>query len=81
MEERFDRVVRDASVAGVCTIVPDVVDGVDDEGVEGSEVEVEGGVFKLAETVSTREVPAEVDVERECGLLQEEEKRVSGGIG
>ena len=68
-------------MAGVCTIVLDVVDGVDDEGVKSSEVEGEGGGFKLAETVSTREVPAEVDVESKCGLLQEEEKRVDGGIG
>ena len=68
-------------MAGVCTVIPDVVNGVDDEGVKGSEVEGEGGGFKLAETVSTREVPAEVDVKSECGLLQEEEKRVDGGIG
>ena len=45
MEERLDRVVRDASVAGVCTIVPDMVDGVDDESVEGSELE--GAVLNL----------------------------------
>ena len=71
MEEWFERVVRDASVAGVCTVIPDVVDGVDDEGVEGSEIEGEGCGFELAEAVSASEVSAEVDVEPECGFLQE----------
>lgn len=73
--------VRDASVAGVCSVIPDVVDGVDDEGVEGFEVECEGGGFKLAETVSAREVPAEGDVEGECGLLKDEDEHVDGCIG
>ena len=69
MEEVFERVVRDASLTGVCAIIPDVVDGVDDESVEGSEVEGEGGGFELAEAVPAREVSAEVDVEGKSGLL------------
>ena len=80
MEKWSECVVRDAFVAGVCTIVFDVIDGVDDESVEGSEVESEWSGFKLSKAVSAREVTAEVDVKGKCGLLQEEKDRVDGGI-
>ena len=70
VEEWFERVVLNGSVTGVGTVVFEAVDGVNDKGVEGSEVEGEGGGFFLLEAVPARKMPTERDGKGECGFLK-----------
>ena len=80
VEEWFESVVLNGSVTGVGTIVFDVLDGVDDKGVKGSEIGGEVDGFELSEAVSARKVATETDVVGESGLFHKEENRVDGGI-
>ena len=66
VEEWFERAVLKGFVAGVGTVVFEAVDGVNDKGVEGSEVEGDGGGFKLPEAVPARKLAV-----RRLALLNE----------
>ena len=70
VEEWFERAVLNGFVAGVGTVVFEAVDGVNGKDVKGSEVEGEGGGFKLPEAVPARKMPTERDGKGECGLLK-----------